>query len=230
VLARVTGWTAAAWDDALVAQLASPIVLAGSVAAAYPLTALLGLEAPAAGYAGRTLGTLALVAMVWASWRGVGVLGGALRASQWATGNPSAQSALSLGVRVGRVAVLAIGAVAVLARLGYPVAGFVAGLGLGGLAFALAAQKTVENLSYSARDRMRLACTLGLVYGTTAAQMRQVLEGLEGVLRAEFQLIRQEVLLQFMGVVEDAGTSFAFPTRTVHVVSEPGPERVPALA
>jgi MscS family membrane protein len=107
--------------------------------------------------------------------------------------------------------------------------------------------------SFSARDRMRLACTVGLVYGTTAVQMREVLAGLEGVLRAhpliwpeavvvrlkefapssldievmawfetsewsEFQLIRQEVLLQFVEVVEKAGTSFAFPTRTVHHV------------
>ena len=38
---------------------------------------------------------------------------------------------------------------------------------------------------------------------------------------AEFQLIRQEILLAFMEVVEGAGTSFAFPTRTVHVVQEP---------
>jgi MscS family membrane protein len=35
---------------------------------------------------------------------------------------------------------------------------------------------------------------------------------------SEFQGIRQDVLLAFMEVVERAGTSFAFPTRTVHVV------------
>jgi MscS family membrane protein len=35
----------------------------------------------------------------------------------------------------------------------------------------------------------------------------------------EFQLIRQNTLLQFMEIVEKAGSSFAFPTRTVHVVS-----------
>jgi MscS family membrane protein len=36
---------------------------------------------------------------------------------------------------------------------------------------------------------------------------------------AEFLLIRQEMLLQIMDVVEKAGTSIAFPTRTVHLVS-----------
>jgi hypothetical protein len=33
----------------------------------------------------------------------------------------------------------------------------------------------------------------------------------------EFQLIRQDVLLQFMEVVERVGTSFAFPTQTIHL-------------
>jgi MscS family membrane protein len=113
--------------------------------------------------------------------------------------------------------------------------------------------------SFSARDRLRLACTVGLVYGTTMAQMREVLAGLEGVLRAhpkiwpeavvvrfkelgdyalnievmawfltadwgEFQLIRQELLLGFMEVVERARTSFAFPTRTIHMITEPDGE------
>jgi MscS family membrane protein len=206
--------------------------------------------------------------------------------------------------------VLAIAVVAMLAQFGYPVASLVAGLGIGGLAVALAAQKTVENLfgafsigvdqpfregdfvkiedfvgtveaiglrstrvrtldrtlvsipngklaelrveTFTARDRIRLFCTLGLVYETTSQQMREVLAGLERILRKhpkiwpeavivrfkefgassldidvmawfqtqdwnEFQLIRQEVLLDFMGVVEAAGSSFAFPTRTLHI-------------
>jgi MscS family membrane protein len=37
----------------------------------------------------------------------------------------------------------------------------------------------------------------------------------------DFQQCRQEVLLGFMKVVEDAGTAFAFPTRTVHLVNAP---------
>jgi len=112
--------------------------------------------------------------------------------------------------------------------------------------------------SFAARDRMRLATTIGVEYRTTRAQMGEVLEGFERVLRghpkiwpdsivvkfkefgpssldieimawfqvptwADFQLCRQEVLLGFMKVVEDAGTAFAFPTRTVHVVNAPDP-------
>jgi hypothetical protein len=33
----------------------------------------------------------------------------------------------------------------------------------------------------------------------------------------KFQLIRQKIVLQFMEVVERAGTSFAFPTQTMHL-------------
>jgi MscS family membrane protein len=218
---------------------------------------------------------------------------------------------------VGKVLVVAIAVVALLSELGYPVASLVAGLGIGGLAVALAAQKSLENLfgafaiggdqpfregdfvrvedfvgtvervglrstrirtldrtlitipngklaemrleSFAARDRMRLWCTVHLVYGTTAHQMREVLAGLERVLREhpkiwpdaltvrftdlgesslrievmawfqtdwdEFQLIRQEMLIQFLAVVEKAGTSFAFPTRTLHLVpTDAGPK------
>ncbi|MEW5917039.1 MAG: mechanosensitive ion channel family protein, partial [Gemmatimonadota bacterium] len=115
--------------------------------------------------------------------------------------------------------------------------------------------------SFTARDRKRLATVIGLVYETTAAQMRAVLAGFEQTLRAhpkiwpdavvvrfrefaassldievmawfqtsewsEFQLIRQDILLQFMEVVERAGTSIAFPTQTIHL----GAESVAALA
>ena len=46
----------------------------------------------------------------------------------------------------------------------------------------------------------------------------------------EFRGIRQEILLGIMEIVEKAGTGFAFPTRTVHLVgadldSSPAPPR-----
>ena len=47
---------------------------------------------------------------------------------------------------------------------------------------------------------------------------------------ADFQHCRQEVLLGFMRVVEDAGTGFAFPTRTLHVFNEDRPTPTPSKA
>ena len=314
LLSRVR--TRTSWDDALLARVGGPLVLAWTLGFAYLLLPWLGLNPPARAFLHATLNAGAVVTFFWALWRTVDVTGCGLAESQWGRESASARSVLSIGVRVGKVAVLGMGLVATLSQLGYPVASLLAGLGLGALALALAAQKTVEHLfgsfslavdqpfhlgdfvkiedfvgnveaiglrstrfrtldrtlisipngrladmrleSFTARDRMRLDCTIGLVYGTSAAQMRLVIEGLERVLRqhpkiwpdavvvrfkefaassldievmawfqtaewSEFQLIRQEVLLQFMEVVERAGTSFAFPTRTVHVVAEPAP-------
>jgi MscS family membrane protein len=112
--------------------------------------------------------------------------------------------------------------------------------------------------SFTARDRLRLTTTIGVVYATRAAQMKAILEGFERVLRDhpriwpdtvvvrfmgfgassldieimcwflttdynEYRDFRQEVFLGFMRVVEEAGSSFAFPTRTVHLVNEVAP-------
>lgn len=214
--------------------------------------------------------------------------------SSWASTHPAAQSLLPLASRVGKAAIWALGVVALLSDLGYPVTSLVAGLGIGGLAVALAAQKTVENLfgafsigadqpfregdfvkiedfvgtvesiglrstkirtldrtliilpngrlsdmrleSFSVRDRMRLACTLGLVYATTAAQLRKILAVLEGVLRAHPKIwpdavvvrfkefgdssLNIEIMAWFMEVIQEAGSSFAFPTRSVHLIRE----------
>lgn len=307
--------TATTWDDVLLERLGAPLTLGWALACARLLLPALGLYAPAHQFVLGAVGAAGAVVLFWALWRSVDVAGSGLASSSWVAENPSARSMLSVGVRTGKVAVAAAGAITAFAQLGYPVASLLAGLGLGGLALALAAQKTVEHFfgsvslavdqpfrvgdfvkvddfvgtveaiglrstrfrtldrtlisipngvladqrleSFAARDRLRLACTLGVEYGTSAEQMRQVLSGLEQVLRsqpkiwpdavvvrfkafaassldieimawfetadwAEFQLIRQEVLLQFMQVVEGAGASFAFPTRTVHLVGGSG--------
>jgi MscS family membrane protein len=45
---------------------------------------------------------------------------------------------------------------------------------------------------------MRLSCTLGLVYGTTAAQLRQVLADVERVLREHPKIWPDTVIVRFM--------------------------------
>jgi MscS family membrane protein len=44
---------------------------------------------------------------------------------------------------------------------------------------------------------MRLACTLGLAYGTTSVQIRQVIESCERILRAQPKIWPQEVFVRF---------------------------------
>jgi MscS family membrane protein len=228
----------------------------------------------------------------------------------WAVDNPSARSVISVTRNLGKAFIAVGGVVAALGALGYPVATVLAGLGIGGIALAFGAQKTIENLfgslalaadqpfrvgdfvrvedftgtverigmrstqirtldrtlitvpngkladmrieDFAPRDRVRFATTVGLPYGTTEKQVRQVVAQIERLLRgmprvwpdvvvsrlaafspssidvevlcwfltsdlAEFRDLRQDALLGILRVVEEAGTSLAFPTRTVHL-------------
>ena len=231
--------------------------------------------------------------------------------SEHAAARPGSKALVSLTSRVARLMVLALAVLAIFSGLGFSVTSVLAGLGIGGLALALGAQKTLENLfgafalaldqpiregdfvkvdnftgtvetiglrstrirtldrtlisvpnskladqrleTFAARDRFRLAAVLHLAYGTSQDQLREVRDGFERVLRAqpkiwpdgisvrfiaftdaaldievgcwfatadydEFALVREAVLLEFMGVVEAAKASFAYPSRTMQLV------------
>ena len=300
----------ARWDDEVVNRLLDPLTLAFTVAAALVLLPFLRLDAGLATDIRRIARVVLLTDFFWAVWRIVDVTRLLALRSPWAARVPASRALVPLGARAAKAVLLAIAIIAALSVFGYPVASLVAGLGIGGLALALAAQKTVENLfgafsigvdqpfregdfvkiedfvgtveaiglrstrfrtldrtiitipngkladmrleSFSERDRLRLATVIGLVYETTAAQLRTALAGFEAALRnhpriwpdavvvrfselaassldieimawfqttdwSEFQAIRQDILLQFMDVVERAGSSFAFPTQTVHL-------------
>lgn len=319
-LARLAHRTKVEWDDALIERLNGPLTLGWTFIVLLVLIPWLALYAPAEQGIQKFLRAGLFFTFFWALMRALGVASALLAASPWATEHPASRSLIPLGSRVSKVVLFAMAVVAMLAQLGYPVASLIAGLGIGGLAVALAAQKTVENLfgafsigvdqpfregdfvriedfvgtveaiglrstrirtldrtlismpngkladmrleSFTARERIRLHCKLGLVYQTTADQMRSILADLEGTLREhpklwpnsltvrfeafgassldieimawfetqdfdEFKLIRQMILLDFMGIVERHGSSFAFPTRTVHLASAPQAEEAP---
>ncbi len=188
------------------------------------------------------LSAAVVIAVFWTLWRSVDALVELSVERAWAAEDASARSMLIVGGNLLKVAVVVTGAVTTAATFGYPVTTVVAGLGIGGIAFAFGAQKTVEHLfgsialatdqpcrvgdvvrvddlvgqverigtrstrirtadrtlvtipngrladlrieSYAARDRMRLATVLTLAYGATGAQLRQVVGGVEQVLRA----------------------------------------------
>ena len=310
LLARLTARTTMRWDDAIVARLGGPLTVAWTLIVLYLALPWLELAPSAQRLTHRVLRAGLFVDFFWVLARALDVAAQLIGSSRWALEHPASRSLVPLGARLGKLAVLMIAVVALVSAIGYPVGSLLAGLGIGGLAVALAGQKTIENLfgafsigadqpfrqgdvvrveelvgtveaiglrstkirtldrtlvsipngklaemrleSLSARDRMRLACTLSLVYSTSAAQLRQVLTGLEAALReqpklwpetvvvrlkelgesalgvevmawfetadfGEFQAIRQEVLLRFLEVVQQAGSALAFPTRTVQL-------------
>ena len=79
----------------------------------------------------------------------------------WAGGDPSARSMLLVGGNLLKAAVMVMGAITTAATFGYPVTTVVAGLGIGGIAFAFGAQKTVENLFGSIALAADQPCRVG---------------------------------------------------------------------
>jgi MscS family membrane protein len=315
LLFRLTQRAETQWAERLLAKVSPTLTVLWGVAAAALLLPNLALLPPAERVATALLSGIATVAAFWGLWRSVDVTAHFLASRPAVVDNPSARSLLSLFRNVAKALVAVGGVLGTLAVFGYPVTTALAGLGIGGIALAFGAQKTVENLfgslalavdqpfrlgdfvrvddfvgnvekigmrstqvrtldrtlvsipngkladmrieDFAARDRIRLTCTVGLVYGTTQAQIERILAGMEKVLRDhpkiwpdtvvvrfagfgassldievmawflttdfnQFRDCRQAVLLGFMRVVEEEGSSFAFPTQTVHLVTEPG--------
>ncbi|TMB32785.1 MAG: mechanosensitive ion channel family protein [Deltaproteobacteria bacterium] len=243
VLTRFAARTETSFDDEMVEGLSGPIVLAWFFAALHALLVLIELPPRPELFTIRAINGGLFLAFFWALFRFVDVGKQAVHRSRWASANPSSRQLLALGSRVAKAIVAAMTIIAVVSALGFPVASLIAGLGIGGLALALAAQKTVENLfgafaigfdqpiregdfvqidgvkgwvesiglrstrvrtsertmvcfpngrlaetrteNYAARDRFRFYTVLGLTYGTSAAQMRQILAGVDGELRGQ---------------------------------------------
>jgi len=215
--------------------------------------------------------------------------------------------------RVMRVALYALVLVLIVQQWGYNVTSLLAGLGIGGLAFALAAKPTLSNWfgslmiftdrpfnigdrididagegvveevglrstrirtredslisipnaeiagkpieNLSARRERRLEVTVGLVYRTTAEQIRTIVDEIEALLddhesidaeesivrfeefgasalevyvdcyaqttdRATYFAIREEIHFGIAEIVEEAGSAFAFPSRSLYVENE----------
>jgi MscS family membrane protein len=202
-----------------------------------------------------------LLAFYWALTRGIDVLRELLSNSSWGKA-ASTRSLLPLGAKVGKVFVVVLAVMAFLSELGYAVTSLIAGLGIGGVAVALGAQKTLENLfgafsigadqpflqgdtvrvgdvigtveavglrstrirtqertlvtipngkladqqieSLAARDRLLLNSPLRLVYGTSAAQLRAILQGVEAALREQPKLYPDGVTVRFVGWSESS--------------------------
>ncbi len=298
-------------DALLLRRFSRPLTLAWTLALCRIVLPVLSLLPRADQTVREVLGAAMVVLVFWAALRLVDLLADLLARSAWASARAGTRALVPLGARIVKVIVGSLAIVAVFAKLDYPIASLIAGLGIGGLAVALAAQKSFENLigafalgadqpfregdvvrvedfiatveaiglrstrfrtadrtivtipngklsemrleTYAARDRLRLHCTLALTYGTSEPQLRAVLAGLRHELEThpkiwsesmtvrlvalghssldievtawfetsdpdEFGAIREQLLLAFIRIVDACGSSFAFPTRTVHLV------------
>ncbi len=278
---------------------------------------------------GWVTGGLALVAeavtylsLAWITWTGSMAVAEAVIASPKIPDQSLNAHLLRLAARTFGIVAIIVIVFHVSNRLGAPLYGLVAGLGVGGIAIALAAQPTIENfigglnlfadrpvrvgdfcrygedptpdwqraghiesiglrstrirgidhsvttipnaefskmhiVNYTLRDRRFLLTVLGLRYETTDDQLRFVLATLRDMLLAhprvldeeprvrfagfgdfsldveirvdidtsdanEFRAIREDIFLRMMKIVKDAGSDFAFPSRTVYHARDDG--------
>jgi MscS family membrane protein len=142
VVARLNGKV----DDALLARLGAPLTLAWALTAVQLAVPRLALYPPAQDFIERILRAGFFVAFFWFVIRSIDVGGSRVLELPNAKANPAARSLVPLGAKALKVVVVAIAFIAVLSELGFAVGSLLAGLGIGGVALALAAQKTVENL------------------------------------------------------------------------------------
>jgi len=175
-----------------------------------------------------------------------------------------ALSLVSITTKAAKVLLVIFGFIVVLGQLGLEVSGIIAGLGIGGVAVALASQKTLENLfgsftigvdrplhmgdfvkiddlvgtveqiglrstrirtldrtlvtmpngrlsdmrieNYSARDRLRLHAKISLVFSTSPAALRRIMEEMRGYLAERPAIYPDAIHVNFIGFGESALT------------------------
>ena len=147
IVARITARTKTDWDNLLADHLRAPFRLWVAALIANPLLEMLELNARLSSFFFATTRVMVLLAFFWAILRAIRLVQHRMENVAWAAGHT--QQARTLAPLVGNLlrVTLAIAAVLViLAQFGYPVGTLLAGLGIGGIAVALAAQKTVEHL------------------------------------------------------------------------------------
>jgi MscS family membrane protein len=281
------------------------------------VVAWLGMPVLYRVYYNRVLYVLVFLGILWLLFRLVDVIDRYLMRRVMPVGVARGRSTLALTRGALRWAAVVLVILLALPLFGINVTAAVAGLGIGGLVLALAAQKSLENVfggfailsdrplqvgdvcriagqlgeieditlwntrlrtfervlvsipngavvsgqieNLSRRDKFWFHPVVGLVYETSAPQMRQVLQGIRELLvadprietegsrarflrfgdysldievfayvRAEdyasFLGVQEELLLRVLEIVEAAGTSVAFPTQTVFMRPDSGPE------
>lgn len=145
-ISRVVARAKVTWDDDLLARLGGPLTLVWAIAAVDFALPSVALYPPAQEFMERVLRAGFFVGMFWFVERGIDVIGARVLTLPTTRSNSAARSLVPLGARALKVALVVVAVIATLSVLGYPVGSLVAGLGIGGVAIALAAQKTMENL------------------------------------------------------------------------------------
>src|SRR5689334_386740 len=127
-------------DDLVVKRLAAPVTWLWSLLVMRGLIGGSDLT-PAATLRFGQLVQLGLFAVFfWALFRLIDIGADRLQDSTWARRGNVSRAVVPLATKIVKVLFVAVSVISLLSQLGYPVASLIAGLGIGGIALALAAQ------------------------------------------------------------------------------------------
>jgi MscS family membrane protein len=134
------------WHDGLLRRLGAPLTLAWAVAGVDLAVPYLQLYPAAQTFIDALSRAGYFLSGVWFVERCVDIGAARILENPTAKNNPAARSLVPLAAKSTKVVLLIFAVLAGLSQLGVAVGSLIAGLGIGGVALALAAQKTVENL------------------------------------------------------------------------------------
>jgi MscS family membrane protein len=146
ILRSVVSRTETRVDDALLAIGVKPFRLVVTAAFFFAGVLVLRLAAPVQLFFENFTQALIIVALTWLGLRFVDGFRDQVKQRLKEEGNLGAVAVIPLGVKTVKAALVLVAVIAMLQHLGFNVTGVIAGLGVGGIALALAAQKSIENL------------------------------------------------------------------------------------
>ena len=146
LLGTVVAFTKTTIDDKMRVEAAGPIRLAIAVLLFRTGLVPMGLGVKATEFISSLLSALFIVAVTWLLLRVTNVLSSVVEERLVGRGEVGAMGLVPPGRKFVKAIVVIFAFVAILSNFGFNVAALLAGLGVGGIAVALAAQRTIENL------------------------------------------------------------------------------------
>lgn len=150
ILSPIAKRTKTTWDDDLLVAFAAPAQLFAGSLLFSGVEPSFALRRAASDVVGRGIDALIAVSLVWVLFRLLDVVakrvGAKLSTSTEARDRSGVLSLASISANAAKVLLVFFGFILVLGQLGLNVTGIIAGFGIGGIAVALAGQKTLENL------------------------------------------------------------------------------------
>lgn len=145
ILLRIASRSAAAWDDRIIKMGKGPVELLAGTAVWYVAIRFLQLEGNALAILNFTVKILISIGLIWLAYRAVNEITEYFNRFAAKTTSSLDDHLVPLLNRTLRIFTVLFGVLMAVQNMGINVMSLIAGLGIGGIAFALAAKDTVAN-------------------------------------------------------------------------------------